>query len=158
MTEIDLDDIDRRILAALQRDARISNIELAAQVGLSPSPCHRRVRRIEAAGLIRRYVALLDRTKLGLDLTVFIEVALARKDAESVAAFERAVTARPEVLECHIMTGDYDYLLRVAAADVASFRSFIMTDLLAMPAIDKTRSNLSLGEVKYTTALPLPPG
>jgi Lrp/AsnC family leucine-responsive transcriptional regulator len=158
MTEIDLDDIDRRILAALQRDARISNIELAAQVGLSPSPCHRRVRRIEAAGLIRRYVALLDRTKLGLDLTVFIEVALARKDAESVAAFERAVTARPEVLECHIMTGDYDYLLRVAAADVASFRSFIMTDLLAMPAIDKTRSNLSLGEVKYTTALPLPAG
>lgn len=158
MATIDLDDIDRRILAVLQEDARISNLDLAARVGLSPSPCHRRVRRIEAAGLIRRYVALLDRAKLGLDLTVFIEVALARKDADSVAAFERAVTARAEVLECHIMTGDYDYLLRVGAADVARFRHFIMTDLLAMPGIDKTRTSFSLGEVKYTTALPLPAG
>lgn len=150
-----LDSKDRDILGVLQEDARISNTELAARVGLSPSPCHRRVKAIEEAGLIRRYVALLDRARLGLGLAVFIDVALGRKDPETVAAFEAAASARPEVMECHIMTGDYDYLLRVAAGDVEQFRRFIMEDLLAMPGVDKTRTSFSLGEVKYTTALPL---
>lgn len=152
---IDLDDIDRRILDVLQRDGRISNVELADKVGLSPSPCHRRVRRIEDAGLIVDYVTLLDRAALGLGLTVFVDVALGRKNPESVATFEAAISARPEVMECHITTGDYDYLLRVAVADVPAYRHFIMNVLIGMPGVDKTRTNFSLGEVKYTTALPL---
>jgi DNA-binding Lrp family transcriptional regulator len=157
MTFIELDAMDRRILGVLQADGRISNVDLANAVGLSPSPCHRRVRRIEEAGLVLDYVTLLDRTKLGLGLTVFVDVALGRKDPESVAVFEKAISARPEVMECHITTGDYDYLLRVAMADVAAFRHFIMNVLIGMPGVDKTRTNFSLGEVKYTTALPLDP-
>jgi DNA-binding Lrp family transcriptional regulator len=157
MTFIELDALDRRILGVLQADGRISNVDLANAVGLSPSPCHRRVRRIEEAGLVLDYVTLLDRTKLGLGLTVFVDVALGRKDPESVAVFEKAISARPEVMECHITTGDYDYLLRVAMADVAAFRHFIMNVLIGMPGVDKTRTNFSLGEVKYTTALPLDP-
>ncbi len=157
MTSIELDAMDRRILGKLQANGRISNVDLANAVGLSPSPCHRRVRRIEEAGLVLDYVTLLDRTKLGLGLTVFVDVALGRKDPESVAVFEKAISARPEVMECHITTGDYDYLLRVATADVAAFRHFIMNVLIGMPGVDKTRTNFSLGEVKYTTALPLDP-
>ncbi len=157
MTSIELDAMDRRILGELQANGRISNVDLANAVGLSPSPCHRRVRRIEEAGLVLDYVTLLDRTKLGLGLTVFVDVALGRKDPESVAVFENAISARPEVMECHITTGDYDYLLRVATADVAAFRHFIMNVLIGMPGVDKTRTNFSLGEVKYTTALPLDP-
>ena len=157
MTSIELDEIDRRILGVLQTDSRISNVELAERVGLSPSPCHRRVRRIEEAGLVLGYVALLDRERMGLGLTVFVDVALGRKDPESVATFERAISARQEVMECHITTGDYDYLLRVATSGVAAFRHFIMTVLIGMPGVDKTRTNFSLGEVKYTTALPLEP-
>lgn len=157
MTPIELDAMDRRILGELQANGRISNVDLANAVGLSPSPCHRRVRRIEEAGLVLDYVTLLDRTKLGLGLTVFVDVALGRKDPESVAVFEKAISARPEVMECHITTGDYDYLLRVATADVAAFRHFIMNVLIGMPGVDKTRTNFSLGEVKYTTALPLDP-
>lgn len=157
MTPFELDAIDRRILGVLQANGRISNVDLADAVGLSPSPCHRRVKRIEEAGLILDYVTLLDRTRLGLGLTVFVDVALGRKDPESVAIFEKAISARPEVMECHITTGDYDYLLRVATADVAAFRHFIMNVLIGMPGVDKTRTNFSLGEVKYTTALPLDP-
>lgn len=157
MTPIELDEIDRRILGVLQTDSRISNVELAKRVGLSPSPCHRRVRRIEEAGLVLGYVALLDRERMGLGLTVFVDVALGRKDPDSVATFERAISARPEVMECHITTGDYDYMLRVATSGVAAFRHFIMTVLIGMPGVDKTRTNFSLGEVKYTTALPLKP-
>jgi Lrp/AsnC family leucine-responsive transcriptional regulator len=155
MTTIELDAVDRRILAVLQANGRISNVDLAEAVGLSPSPCHRRVRRIEEAGLVLDYVTLLDRDKLGLGLTVFVDVALGHKDPESVSVFEQAISARPEVMECHITTGDYDYLLRVATADVAAFRHFIMNVLIGMPGVDKTRTNFSLGEVKYTTALPL---
>ena len=158
MTPFELDAIDRRILGVLQANGRISNVDLADAVGLSPSPCHRRVKRIEEAGLILDYVTLLDRTRLGLGLTVFVDVALGRKDPESVAIFEKAISARPEVMECHITTGDYDYLLRIATADVAAFRHFIMNVLIGMPGVDKTRTNFSLGEVKYTTALPLDAG
>ena len=152
-----LDRIDIKILECLQENARITNLELARRVGLSPSPCHRRLRLIEASGLIRQYVTLLDRNAVGLELTAFVEVALRRKDPKSNAAFQKAVQARPEVMECHIMTGDFDYMLRVAAPDIDSFRRFIMNELLAMPGVDRTRTSISLGEIKYTTALPLKP-
>ena len=150
-----LDEIDRRILRALQEDARMSNIALAQRVRLSPSPCLRRVRLMEKAGVLRRYVALVDPVVLGLGLAVFIEVRLAIKNAKAAAQFEKAIGRFAEVLECYIMTGDYDYLLRVVVADIPSARAFIMTQLLAIPGVGETRSSFSLGEVKYTTALPV---
>jgi DNA-binding Lrp family transcriptional regulator len=150
-----LDAIDRRILDILQEDARISNVELAARVSLSPSPCLRRVRTLEEAKIIRRYVTLLDPVRVGLGVAAFIDVRLHPKTADVSAGFERAIQRFSEVMECHIMSGDYDYLLRVVVPDIAALRTFIMTDLLAIPGVDSTRSSFSLGEVKYTTALPL---
>lgn len=151
----DLDRIDIKILNALQEDARISNVDLAKQVGLSPSPCHRRMRLIEEAGLVKQYVTLLDRFAVGLELTAFVEVALGHKDLKTIKAFQDAVHKLPEIMECHVMTGESDYMLRIAARDIESFRSLIMTKILAMPGVDRTRTNISLGEVKYTTSLPL---
>lgn len=131
------------------------NVELSELAGLSTSTCHRRLAAIEQAGLVRRYAAVLDREKVGFHLVVFLEVALARKDPESTRAFQAAIAGRAEVTECHIMTGEYDYLLRIVVPDIAAYRRFVMEDLLSMPGVDKTRSSISLGEVKYTTALPL---
>ncbi len=150
-----IDAIDRRILGVLQSDARVTNVELAERVGLSPSPCHRRVRAIEESGVIRNYVALLDAETLGLGLSVFVEVTLKEKTAATSAAFEAAIVGRDEVMECHTMAGDADYLLRIVAPDIPAFRQFIMHELLAMPSVGSTRSSFSLGQVKYTTALPL---
>lgn len=150
-----LDRTDIKILELLQQDARISNIDLARKVGLSPSPCHRRMRLIEEAGLIKRYVTLLDRVAVGLELTAFVEVALDHKDARTIAAFQQVAQDLPEIMECHVMTGESDYMLRIAAKDIESFRSLIMNKILAMPGVDRTRTNISLGEIKYTTSLPL---
>lgn len=150
-----LDRIDIKMLEELQTDARISYNELARRVGLSPSPCHRRMARIEASGLVRGYVTLLDRNAMGLGLTAFVEVALKDKSPKAMAAFERAVKACPEIMECHIMTGDFDHMLRVASRDIESFRRFIMTELLTMPGVERTNTKISLGEMKYTTALPM---
>lgn len=154
-TKSDLDRVDIRILEVLQKDARVTNLDLARRVGLSPSPCHRRLRLIEESGLIKSYVALLDRAAAGVEFTAFVEVALQRKDPASYQAFEKAVQARAEVMECHIMTGDSDYMLRIATPGIDSFRKFIMNELLAMPGVERTRTSVSLGEIKYTTALPL---
>ncbi len=150
-----LDRIDIKILELLQQNARISNIELAQEVGLSPSPCSRRLRMIEDAGLVKDYVTLLDRVAIGLELTAFVEVALGHKNAKTIAAFQKAVLELPEIMECHVMTGESDYMLRIAAKDIESFRSLVMNKILAMPGVDRTRTNISLGEVKYTTSLPL---
>ena len=152
-----LDRIDRKILAVLQGDARISNIDLARQVGLSPSPCHRRVRMIEKAGLIQQYVTLLDPKSVGFELIAFVEVVLGNTDRQTIAAFQQAAVDLPEIMECHVMTGDSDYMLRIAAPNIDSFRNYIMNKILTMPGVDRTRTNISLGEVKYTTALPLIP-
>lgn len=150
-----LDRIDIKMLEELQIDARISYNELARRVGLSPSPCHRRMARIEAAGLVRGHVTLLDHNAMGLELTAFVEVALKDKSPKALAAFERAVRECPEIMECHIMTGDFDHMLRVASCDIESFRRFIMTELLTMPGVERTNTKISLGEMKYTTALPI---
>jgi Lrp/AsnC family transcriptional regulator, leucine-responsive regulatory protein len=150
-----LTDLDTRILDLLQRDARLSNITLAKRVGLSPSACLRRVRTLEERGLIRRYVTLLDSQQLGLGVSVFIQVSLERKDETSLKRFERVMTQRPEVMECYLMTGDSDYLLRVVVPNVAAFERFLMDYLTKIPGIVMIKSSFTLKQVKYTTALPL---
>ena len=152
-----LDDIDRRILEVLQDDARISNVDLAGRVGLSPSPCLRRVRELEESGLIRRYVALLDPVAVGLGVSVFIQVSLERQAEQGLGTFEHRILERPEVLECYLMTGDADYLLRVVVPDVAAFERFLLDHLTRIPGVASVKSSFALKQVKYRTALPLTP-
>ena len=150
-----LDAIDRRILRVLQENARIANVDLAQEVGLSPSPCLRRVRDLEEAGVVRGYVALLDPGALGLKVSVFIQVRLERQIEEALETFEAAVLARPEVMECYLMTGDADYLLRVVVSDLAAYERFLMDSLTRLPGVANIRSSFALKQVKYRTALPL---
>lgn len=150
------DETDWRILAALQDDARLTNADLAERVFLSPSPCLRRVRDLEQAGLIRRYVTLLDPLKLGLTVSVFIQVSLERQMRGALDTFENSVLARGEVMECYLMTGDADYLLRVVVSDMQSLERFIVDFLAKIPSVSNIRSSFALKQVKYKTALPLP--
>ncbi len=151
-----MDDTDWRILAALQDDARLTNADLAERVFLSPSPCLRRVRDLEQAGLIRRYVTLLDPLKLGLTVSVFIQVSLEKQMRGALDTFENAVLARDAVMECYLMTGDADYLLRVVVPDMQSLERFIVDYLAKIPGVSNIRSSFALKQVKYKTALPLP--
>ena len=150
-----VDAIDLRILARLQQDARISNVELARAVNLSPSPCLARVRALEAAGYIDRYVTLLDSKKLGLGVSVLVQVTLEKQIEPALDTFERAVRERPEVMECYLMTGDADYLLRVLVPDVPAFERFILEFLSRVPGVGNIKSSFALKQVKYQTALPL---
>lgn len=147
--------IDLRILRELQDDASLSNVELARRVHLSPSPCLARVKALEAAGLIRQYVALLDPVQLGLLLNVFIFISLKQQTRDSLEAFEARVCAHDEVMECYLMTGDADYLIRVAIPDIAALERFIVEVLSPMPEVEKIRSSFALKQVRYKTALPL---
>jgi Lrp/AsnC family transcriptional regulator, leucine-responsive regulatory protein len=151
-----MDAIDLRILECLQRDARMSNVELARAVNLSPSPCLARVRALEAGGYIARYVTLLDAKRLGLTVSVLVQVTLEKQIEPALEAFERAVRERPEVMECYLMTGDADYLLRVLVPDVPAFERFILDFLSRVPGVDNIKSSFALKQVKYQTALPLP--
>ncbi len=157
MQKVELDAADRRLLAALQADARATGVELAERVHLSPSQCQRRLRRLEAAGLVTGYGVRLDRRRLGLDVVAFVQVSLARHGDDPAAGFHRALAAMPEVLEAHAITGDADYLLRVVAPDLEAFSDVVLKRLLALPGVATVRSSLSLGEIKATDALPLPP-
>src|SRR5580700_8424733 len=121
---LELDTIDRKILVALQRDGRLTNLELAEIVGLSPSPCLRRVKLLESRGILSGYVALVDPTTIGLDIMAFVRVALERQDASGLDEFERQVGRWPQVLECYLMTGDADYQLRVVATSLADYEAF----------------------------------
>ena len=150
------DAIDWKILRLLQDNARLSNVELARAVNLSPSPCLARVRALEAAGYISRYVTVLDPLKLGLQLSVFIRVRLERQIEPSLEAFEKAMLDRPEVMECYLMTGDADYLLRVVVPDMQALQDFIVNFLSRVPSVGNIQSSFSLKQVKYQTALPLP--
>jgi Lrp/AsnC family transcriptional regulator, leucine-responsive regulatory protein len=150
-----LDETDWRILAALQDDARLTNADLAERVFLSPSPCLRRVRDLEQAGLIKRYVTLLDPLKLGLTVSVFIQVSLEKQMRGALDTFENSVLAREEVMECYLMTGDADYLLRVVVSDMQSLERFIVDYLAKIPGVSNIRSSFALKQVKYKTALPL---
>jgi|SRR5687767_13929221 len=156
MPEIELDDTDRRILARLQDDARISNVDLAKAVNLSPSPCLSRVRGLEQRRLISRYVALLDPLKIGLTVSVFIQVSLEKQMRNALDTFESSVLARDEVMECYLMTGESDYLLRVVVPDVQSLERFIVDYLAKIPGVASIKSSFALKQVKYKTALPLP--
>ena len=153
---ITLDAIDRRILERLQQDGRLSNAELAEKVGLSSSPCWRRVKALEDGGVIKGYAALLDAKTVGLSVNVFVSVSLSTQNEKSLQAFERAAAARPEVMECYLMTGDSDYLIRVAVADIAALEKFILEQLTPIAGIEKIRSSFALKQVRYKTALPLP--
>lgn len=156
MPELTLDSIDWNILARMQADARLSNVELAKAVGLSPSPCLNRVRALEEAGYISRYVTLLDALRVGLKVSVFIHVTLERQIEPALEAFEKAVRERPEVMECYLMTGDADYLLRVVVPDIQMLEVFILDFLTKVPGVGNIRSSFALKQVKYQTALPLP--
>jgi DNA-binding Lrp family transcriptional regulator len=151
-----MDTIDYRILENLQRDARISNVDLARAVNLSPSPCLARVRALEADGTISRYVTLLDAKRLGLTVSVIVQVTLEKQVEPALEAFEKAVRDRPEVMECYLMTGDADYLLRVLVPDVPAFERFILDFLSRVPGVGNIKSSFALKQVKYQTALPLP--
>ncbi|AWU95510.1 Lrp/AsnC family transcriptional regulator [Azospirillum ramasamyi] len=150
-----LDRIDRKILAALQEDGRLPNNELAERVGLSPSPCLRRVKALEEAGVIARYVALVDPASVELPVNIFVSVSLERQVEARLDGFEAAVMARPEVLECYLMTGDADYLLRVVVPDLASYERFLKEHLTRIPGVASIRSSFALKQVRYRTALPL---
>ncbi len=152
---MNLDAIDLRILEQLQADASLSNVELAKRVHLSPSPCLARVRALEKAGLIRQYVALLDAQQLGLHLNVFISISLKQQSRETLEAFEQRIVLRDEVMECYLMTGDADYLLRVAVPDMPALERFILEQLSPIAQVEKIRSSFALKQVRYKTALPL---
>jgi Lrp/AsnC family leucine-responsive transcriptional regulator len=151
-----LDPIDLRILRELQQDGSLTNVELARRVHLSPSPCLARVKAMEQSGLIARYVALADAKLLGLGLNVFINISLKEQSKDSLAEFERRIAEHDEVMECYLMTGDSDYLIRVAVADMAALERFILEQLTPIPGIEKIRSSFALKQVRYKTALPLP--
>jgi DNA-binding Lrp family transcriptional regulator len=151
-----MDAIDLRILERLQHDARISNVELARAVNLSPSPCLARVRALEEDGTIEKYVTLLDAKKIGITVSVLVQVTLEKQVEPALEAFERAVRERPEVMECYLMTGDADYLLRVLVPDVPAFERFILEFLSRVPGVGNIKSSFALKQVKYQTALPLP--
>lgn len=149
------DDIDCRILDVLQQDGRISNQDLADKVGLSPSPCLRRMKLLETSGIIGRYVALVDPVVAGLGLQALVEVRLDHQTSASVAAFEREILKYPHVMECYLMAGDWDYMLRVVAADLDDFRDFCVDTLAKIPGVSNVKSNICMKQVKYSTALPL---
>jgi Lrp/AsnC family leucine-responsive transcriptional regulator len=150
-----LDDIDKRILQALQRDGRLQNIELAKEVGLSPSPCLRRVKLLEEAGIIDRYVAVVDPVKAGLPLSMFARVWLTAQDAETIDHFMEAMKRLPEVMECYIMLGESDALLRVVVSDLADYRQFQSTHLTRVNGIQNVKTDVPSQIVKQTYSLPL---
>ena len=151
-----LDTFDLRILGELQADGSLSNVELARRVHLSPSPCLSRVKVLEASGVIDRYVALASAKALGLGLNVFISISLTTQSKQSLADFEQRIAEHDEVMECYLMTGDSDYLIRIAVADMAALEKFILEQLTPIPGIEKIRSSFALKQVRYKTALPLP--
>ncbi|MFC4668075.1 Lrp/AsnC family transcriptional regulator [Seohaeicola nanhaiensis] len=150
-----LDAIDRKILEALQVKGRLSNADLSEKVNLSPSACHRRVQRLEQDGYIRDYVALLDARKLGVATTVFVEITLQGQADEVLDAFEKAVTRIPDVLECHLMAGTADYILKVVAENTEDFARIHRQHLSRLPGVAQMQSSFALRTVFRTTALPL---
>ncbi len=150
-----LDEIDRKILRHLQEEARMSNADLADRVGLSPAPCLRRVRSLEEGRVIRKYVTLLDPAAVNLGVTVFVQISLDLQVEDRLEIFERALMRRPEVLECYLMTGDADYLVRVVVPDVAAYERFLKDTLTRIEGVAGIKSSFALKQVKYSTVLPV---
>ena len=149
-----IDAIDRKILEELQADGRMSNQDLSERVGLSPSPCLRRLRQLEGDGVIQRYVALVDPEALGLDVTAFVRVRLDQQDDRHLAIFEAAVQDFPEVMECYLMTGEADYQLRVLVRSLAEFEEFLRRRLTRIKGVGQVTTSFALRPVVYKTALP----
>ncbi|WP_254514987.1 Lrp/AsnC family transcriptional regulator [Novosphingobium sp. G106] len=149
-----LDALDRQILAQLQVDGRMSNQELSERIGLSPSPCLRRLRQLEAGGVIQRYVALVDPETVGLGVTAFVRVRLDQQDDRHLAVFEAAVAEIPEVMECYLMTGEADYQLRVLVGSLGEFEDFLRHRLTRIAGVAQVTSSFALRPVVYKTALP----
>jgi len=150
-----LKDIDRRILIQLQENARLTNVELSERVNLSPSSCLRRNRNLEKNSIIKGYVALIDQNRVGLPVSVFVNVTLERQIEKNLETFEETIRERPEVMECYLMTGDADYLLRVVAADLAAYERFLLDHLTRVPGVSSIKSSFALKQVVYKTALPI---
>lgn len=150
-----IDETDRRILKVLQEQGRISNADLSEVVNLSPSACHRRVQRLESEGYIRGYVALLDARKMEVPTTVFVEITLSGQADEVLDAFERAVALIPDVLECHLMAGTADYILKVVAENTEDFARIHRQHLARLPGVAQMQSSFALRTVFKTTALPV---
>jgi Lrp/AsnC family transcriptional regulator, leucine-responsive regulatory protein len=155
---ISLDTLDSKILAALQEDGRLSNVELAERVGLSPSPCLRRVKRLEEEGYIAGYKAKVDRRRLGLGMTVFVGVKFDTHRDVNARAFQEAVQTFPEVVACHMVSGEADFLLEVVVADLAAYDAFLSRTLLKLPMVRDIRSNFAIRTVKSEGALPVSQG
>ena len=150
-----IDDIDRRILTVLQEDGRISLADLSARVALSSSPCLRRMRRLERSGIIARYVAVLDQSKLGLPVSVFVSIKLENQRVEALERFKKTIAKWPEVLECYLMTGPRDYLLRIVAADLEAYERFLKQKLTRVDGVSSIESSFALEQVKYSHVLPI---
>jgi Lrp/AsnC family leucine-responsive transcriptional regulator len=152
-----LDDLDLKILAILQDNGRISMVDLGNRVGLSETPCARRVKRLETAGIIKRYVALLDSEKIGAGVKALVQVRLLRQTPEAVEEFEQAIRKLSEVIECDLIAGDFDYVLHVRLKDVTALKDFIRDKLITIASVSETRSMITLEPIKSTTSVPLPP-
>jgi Lrp/AsnC family transcriptional regulator, leucine-responsive regulatory protein len=150
-----LDAIDRKLLALLQEDGRLGLAELSAKVGLSPSPCLRRIKLMERAGVITRYVAVLDQQAVGLPVSVFVSVKLERQRQQALERFAKTIARWPEVLECYLMTGPRDYWLRVVVPDLAAYERFLKQKLTRLDGVASIESSFALEQVKYTNVLPI---
>lgn len=150
-----LDTLDRKMLRELQQDGRITNQKLSETVGLSPSPCLRRLRQLEQEGVITGYVALVDPVSVGLPVTAFVRIRLDRQDDRHLAAFEEAVAGFAEVMECYLMSGEADYQLRVLVPSLAAFEDFLRFKLTRIPAVAEVTTSFALRPVVYRTALPV---
>lgn len=149
----ELDRIDRKILNALQKDGRISNVELSKRVDLSPTPCLERVRRLERQGFITGYIATLNPQYLGAALLVFIEITLSRGESDVFEEFNKAVLQSDAIQECHLVSGDFDYLLKARVADMSAYRKLLAETLLTLPSIKDTRTYVVMEEVKVNSQL-----
>jgi len=150
-----LDPMDRKILALLQNDGRMSVASIADEIGLSSSPCLRRIKMMEEAGVISRYVAVLNQREVGLPVSVFVSIKLENQKEMALDKFGKAIARWPEVLECYLMTGPRDYLLRVVVADLAAYEMFLKEKLTKLDGIASIESSFALSQVKYTNVLPL---
>jgi Lrp/AsnC family leucine-responsive transcriptional regulator len=155
MVDLHLDDIDRAILRELQADGRISNLDLSRRIDLSPPATHARVRRLERAGLIRGYVAIVDRELAGFDLLCFVSISMQVHQYQHIERFRAVIHEMPEVLECHHLTGEYDYLLKVALKNRRDLERFAVEKLTPIPGVARIHTSLVLSEVKSSTALPM---
>ena len=155
---LDLNHVDRAILRLLQQDGRMANVDLAEAVHLSPSACLRRVRRLEESGVVDRYAALLDPARVGLGTDVFVEITLSGQAESTLEAFETAVAERPEIMSCHLMAGEFDYLVHVVVADVADYEVLHRTHLAQLPGVARMVSSFALRTVCHRTSFPLGDG